>query len=311
MIGQNCVIGPNVVIQDSYILNNSFIQNGSKIINSIIGENVTILDNVVILKGCILESNITVGPSVTLPARTRVSFRKAIDEFTTDDETDDEAHSQNLHTTLLGSNAIGYTYQLELSDDEDIDERNVERGYLDYESPSEYSEAEGSTDRDDEEDLGGFDTEDENDWVHEVEQTLQRAFDDNHTTDIAVLELNTLKMAMNITFKDLRHVALPAILSRIPQPHTIDVFNGIIKKWCPILNKFTHSEEDQLDVLDIITHHLVKAAYLVPRMPLILKNFYELDILGEDSILDWHEATSESVGPMKKIREAVIFFFNQ
>jgi Fe2+ transport system protein B len=51
------------------------------------------------------------------------------------------------------------------------------------------------------------------DWVKEVEQTIQRAFDDNHSTDIATLELNTLKMAMNITFKDLREVVIPAILS--------------------------------------------------------------------------------------------------
>jgi hypothetical protein len=60
------------------------------------------------------------------------------------------------------------------------------------------------------------------DWIKEVEQTIQRAFDDNHSTDIATLELNTLKMAMNITFKDLRQVVIPAILSLISSNASAD-----------------------------------------------------------------------------------------
>ena len=144
------------------------------------------------------------------------------------------------------------------------------------------------------------------DWVGEVEQTLQRAFEDNHTTDIAVLELNTLKMALNITFKDLRQVVLPAILSQIPQHHTVDQFNKIILKWCPILVKFTHSEEDQIDCLNIIVQHLLKASYLVPRTSILLKHLYEIDLLEEDPILEWFESFEDAAGPLKKIKESVI-----
>ncbi len=50
------------------------------------------------------------------------------------------------------------------------------------------------------------------DWEKEVWLTITRAFEESHTVDIAILELNTLKMAMNITFGDLRSVVVPAIL---------------------------------------------------------------------------------------------------
>lgn len=50
------------------------------------------------------------------------------------------------------------------------------------------------------------------DWKREAEATLERAFNEGHSIDIAALELNTLKMAMNITFQNLREVSLPAIL---------------------------------------------------------------------------------------------------
>jgi translation initiation factor eIF-2B subunit epsilon len=112
-------------------------------------------------------------------------------------------------------------------------------------------------------------------------------------------------MAMNITFKDLRQVVIPNILSRIPQPNTTLVFNEIINKWCPILLKFTHSEDDQIDVIETIVDHLLKASYLVPRFPLILKLLYDMDLLEENSILEWFKEVTDAAGPLKKIKEAV------
>jgi len=45
--------------------------------------------------------------------------------------------------------------------------------------------------------------------------TLERAFAENHSIENAALELNTLKMACNIQFRDLRVLAIPAVLNRI------------------------------------------------------------------------------------------------
>lgn len=53
------------------------------------------------------------------------------------------------------------------------------------------------------------------DWETEVKQTVERALTEEHDVDIAALELNTLKMAMNINFDNLRQVVIPALLSRI------------------------------------------------------------------------------------------------
>jgi len=49
----------------------------------------------------------------------------------------------------------------------------------------------------------------------EVAQTLERAFSDGHTVEIAALELNTLRMASNTTFRDTRIIVIPTILSLI------------------------------------------------------------------------------------------------
>jgi translation initiation factor eIF-2B subunit epsilon len=49
----------------------------------------------------------------------------------------------------------------------------------------------------------------------EVAQTLERAFSEGHTIEIASLELNTLRMASNTTFRDTRIVVIPSILGQI------------------------------------------------------------------------------------------------
>ena len=313
VIGRNCSIGSNTIIKGSYLLDNTIINDNCSINNSILGNDVELKESVKMESGCIVQSHITLGPNVVIPARSKISNRRMHDGMSiTDDETDSESLHDYDHQ--LGEQATGYFFVRDLSDDEEeLGPRNFERGLLDYTSPDEYSEAEYASEESEHGNIGGYDTEDENgnlsflfiDWVREVEQTLQRAFEDNHSTDISVLELNTLKMAMNITFKDLRHVVIPNILSRIPQPNTTPVFNQIINKWCPILLKFTHSEDDQIDVLEIIVEHLLKASYLVPRFPLILKLLYDMDLLEEAAIDEWFKELLDASGPLKKIKEAV------
>jgi len=54
---------------------------------------------------------------------------------------------------------------------------------------------------------------------------LERAFAENHSIENAALELNTLKMACNIQFRDLRVLAIPAVLSRIDADHSAQSVN--------------------------------------------------------------------------------------
>jgi hypothetical protein len=57
----------------------------------------------------------------------------------------------------------------------------------------------------------------------EVTQTLERAFSEGHTVEIASLELNTLRMASNTTFRDTRVIVIPTIWSQINTDNINDV----------------------------------------------------------------------------------------
>ena len=90
------------------------------------------------------------------------------------------------------------------------------------------------------------------DWKREVQQTLARAISENHSIDIAALELNTLKMAMNITFQNLREVVLPSLLRQVDVAKGPQSVNAVFKQWAKLVSRFTHGEEDQANVLSIL-----------------------------------------------------------
>jgi translation initiation factor eIF-2B subunit epsilon len=85
----------------------------------------------------------------------------------------------------------------------------------DYEFHHDYSDIEHETDAETESSFSDSEL-DEIEWTKEVAQTIERAIKDDHAVEIAVLELNTLKMAQNITFQDLRSIVFPRILELIP-----------------------------------------------------------------------------------------------
>ncbi|KAJ3326333.1 hypothetical protein HDV06_000209 [Boothiomyces sp. JEL0866] len=292
VIGKDCVIGANCVIEGSYIFDNTVVGNECAVSKSILGKNVVLLEKVKLDNGCVLDFGVHIGPNVTLEPRTRISAEKHSDEYHDDSENE-------LEYDIVGKRGNGYIYNPDYSDDEDeIDLRNVSRSYLDYESPSEYTEADQETDPETD---GEFEEDEENDWYTEVEQTIQRAFDENHTVDIAVLELNTLKMAMNITFQDLRQIVYPAILRVMLKESSNKDRLKVVNRWLPVLLKFTHSDEDQLHLLNLLQQFLVDNAAIVSFAPQLIMAGYNIDLLKEEVILKWYEN-----GPPIKIKDAVL-----
>ncbi|KAJ3262107.1 hypothetical protein HK103_003950 [Boothiomyces macroporosus] len=292
VIGENCTIGANAVIEGSYIFANSVIGDKCVISKSIVGENVQILEKVTLENGCVLDFGVCVGPNVKLEPRTRISAEKHSDEYHDDSENE-------LEYDVVGRGGRGYVYNPDYSDDEDeIDLRNVSRSYLDYESPSEYTEADQETDPETD---GEYEEEEGNEWYVEVEQTIQRAFDENHSAEIAVLELNTLKMAMNITFQDLRQIVFPAILKLVMKGGNNKDRQKVVAKWFPVLVKFTHSDDDQMHLLNLLQQFLVDNPALISFSPQLIMAGYNIDLFKEEMILKWYEN-----GPPINIKDAVL-----
>jgi hypothetical protein len=71
-----------------------------------------------------------------------------------------------------------------------------------------------------------IESEAEDNFYVELEATIDRAIKENHSLEIAALELNTLKMAYDGTFDDIRTVVTPRVVQLLGESKDL----GFIKK---------------------------------------------------------------------------------
>jgi translation initiation factor eIF-2B subunit epsilon len=140
-----------------------------------------------------------------------------------------------------------------------------------------------------------------------VSQTLERAFVDDHTADIATLELNTLKMAYNLSFRDLREIVVPGILELCIGKQNAQI-TKLIERWFPIVKKFVHTAEDEIDLLNVVVQFLLRNPMMNDQFPIILNDLFQNELLEEESTLKWYDNLRDAVGPLSKIRSAVFDF---
>lgn len=73
VLGKRCQIGVNVTIAGSYLWDDVKVSPGCHIKNSIISEGVTLLPNTKLESGCLVGSNVTLGPNVTISRSSRIT----------------------------------------------------------------------------------------------------------------------------------------------------------------------------------------------------------------------------------------------
>ncbi|RKO86719.1 hypothetical protein BDK51DRAFT_45688 [Blyttiomyces helicus] len=282
VIGRNCKIGANVTIDGAYIWDNVTIDDDCTVSKSIVAEGVHLKAGVEVKHGCLICKQVVIGPSVILPHNTKLTLHSG--------EADSDGEEPESDVAVVGVEGRGIVYQdgddEDDEDDDDIDPRNIHLGtigavvfrdlffisvihsliagreFMRRGSRGSFSESDDSEGRSDGDFTDAHDTEDEADWPAETKATFQRAVDENHTVEIAALELNTLKMGMNISFSDLRSVVIPSI---------VDLIDPTIP---PVK---MHSQ-----------HCVEKEAYSKLFLQLV-RTMYEVDVVEEDSIIRWFD----------------------
>lgn len=315
-VGRFCEIGSNNTLTNSYIMDNCKIGNSVTIIGAILGKAVTIGDGTVIGTGCLIEDgtiipeNSKISPNSKVfsqtgrtAARSNPSLLQPQSGFNLTVTTPVSAANQSGDLSpYLGNDASSSVSSIsaltpngqpgdvdhgsgdEYDDDDDDEQRNAALSYIGQQRVT-YTAEEMEMNSESDIDSDSFDEDsddDAGDWHTEAIATLERAISENHDIDIAALELNTLKMAMNITFKHLRTVTVEVLKDKL-------VDSKACLKWGPLISKFTHSIEDQVDLLSTLE------SFILPqKLQVALHTLYQCDVLSEDSILKWYYESPEN-----------------
>ncbi|KAI8825610.1 nucleotide-diphospho-sugar transferase [Fimicolochytrium jonesii] len=282
VIGANCTIGANVTIENAYIWDNTVVGDGCRLERCIVGYDVTLGEGCRVEMGGIVEGKVVIEAGTVIEADKRVFG----DEdngiaYLEEDEEDDEDVARNIRLGWIGAP----TSHDPAADDIDLS----------------YNSDDSDSDSDD-------DVEETGDWKSEAHATLSRAFTESHSIDIAALELNTLKMAMNISFADLRSVVVPAILSQVDSKQMPGSAKKVLGRWGRLVNKFSFSGEDQAECLEIIEDFVAENPAYIPHTSNLLHIFYELEVLSEDAVLAWWGTLAKKDGLRGRVRDSAKAF---
>lgn len=149
---------------------------------------------------------------------------------------------------------------------------------------------------------GGAFSEDEDDFVKEAVATLDRAIENNHDLDTALLELNTLRMSINVSYHEVRKATSYALVARIGHfvaTGTLDVkaaFEKVFQKWCLLFKRQVFDDEDKVDLLQLLQSECASldVAYGGKVFFMIVNFLYNQDIVEEENIYTWWDSKESS-----------------
>lgn len=335
VIGRSCKIGANVIIENSYIWDGAIIEDNCIIKHSIIANNALIRKNAILNPGSVIGFDVIIDENIIVPNNCKIiksqikdgSISSAIISSDDDDESGDSDGDSKISNeallrdpAIVGYNGIGFLYEDKSNSQND---ENIDSGMA-YEiaklNLSDASIASSSMTvhhtnkkkRRTHSSASGFISEDEGEsFDQEAIATVERAMENNHDLDTAMLELNTLRMSMNVTYHEVRESSLLAMVKRVN--HFVntgtlgvkDAAEKIFRKWGKMFERQVFDDDDQVDLLLILQTICSKIDedYKSLLFGCIAVILYDIDILDDDNIIAWWN--SKESKEMPEIREKV------
>ncbi|XP_023342344.1 translation initiation factor eIF-2B subunit epsilon isoform X2 [Eurytemora carolleeae] len=292
-------VSKNSTISDSVLMKNCKVGENCVLVNCLVGENVIIPANCSIAEKVILGHGVELDLGASIPSGVRLSAEKRSDGFSDDETEGDEEKGE------YGPKAHVYTDEEEEEEEDNDEEENCveDKWGRIYESSSESDndeddeDGDGDWDDDDDEELeeeqdGIAEHHDVKNFRREVRESLLRGSKEGVITDNLVLEINSSKHAWNTTLCEVNQCVLECVLTLeldidLPPAKLLQAVKVNINKFKQLLLKYSKSKSGQDYYLTGVEDILVRFPNLIEIIAKVLHLLYELDILGEDSILAW------------------------
>lgn len=316
-IGRNCKIGKNVIIEDSYLFDGVEIGDNVRIEKSIVASGAIVKSNAVLKPGVVVSYNVIVGSSCTIESNMKLT--KVEEPNESEKDFDNQAS-----VSLLGTDGSGFLFydssDDDMSDNESLVSKsglyNLERlNFSDTSIHSVSAHPKRHHQRSYSSTSAAYTDDDEN-FRTEAIESVTRSITENHDPDIAALELNTLRMTMNVGYHEVRSATIAAFITFIFKMINTDTLRPkeaterVFVKWIPLLQRQVFDIDDQSDLLSCIYSESVDIEYGEIVLAYAINALYDHDMITEEAVELWWNKAEELPGTkyakqvVNSIREA-------
>lgn len=306
IVGSNCTIGAGVRMSSLYVWDKVAIGDNTCIEGAIVAAGARIGSNVTIKSGCVVGYGVVVGDGVTLEPHTRLVEQPVSRDTSFGDDGDAapaEASAARGDETLVGAGGRGFAYDsdsdsladsladdmahLELSDSSVASISASRRRKAKSRRMSLTSAVSTDAPSEDEEDV----------FAREAFDTIQRSMENNHDIDTTLLEINSLRMSMNVSYHQVRMATVKALATRIVHFITTDTLapkeatQKTLAKWGPLFRRQVFDADDQVDLLQLVQQQCASAdpSYNQTVLFVAASWLYDEDYVDEEQVYAWWE----------------------
>ncbi|EEY56405.1 translation initiation factor eIF-2B subunit epsilon, putative [Phytophthora infestans T30-4] len=126
-----------------------------------------------------------------------------------------------------------------------------------------------------------------------------------HNVDDLFMEIKSFKFAQNRSFAEVIGAIVPGLLDLIPTGNgqsAMAILGDVrakFQKWSSVIKRCLVEQEDQVAIVDALEGYCAepeeRRALWLPLFRFLLQTVYDLEWVGEDVILEWHEAQQANV----------------
>ncbi|KAH3660037.1 hypothetical protein OGAPHI_007242 [Ogataea philodendri] len=314
VIGRNCRIGNNVTVRNSYIWDGAVIGDDVVVSHSIVAADAVVGSKSVLNPGTVVGFGVQIDSGIEIPKDTRIvknRIRK-LDDSLSLSETEEEEEETDY--SLVGQNGVGHLYSEDGHDDRKYGGMVYQMDQLALSDVSVASNTVAHHHRRKKRTQSTnsvYISEDEEEqFDKEAIATVDRAMEFNHDIDTALLELNTLRMSMNVTYHEVREATSVALVKRVDhfiETQTLgakEAVEKIFRKWSSLFDRQVFDDEDQVDLLLILQKLCAQldATYNSVVLLCILVILYDEEVVEEENIYKWWGSDeSKSIGARSKV----------
>eukprot|EP00871_Galdieria_phlegrea_P005254 jgi/Galph1/572/GphlegSOOS_G5320.1 len=300
VIGDHVEIGKHCRVINSIIWSHTQLDSEVIVKDAVIGNHVVLKDSCSIPRGCVLGPFVIIGTGIHIPENARVALKQLEDI-----SIEHGNHSYEMEVSQVGVDGKGYLMFQETHLDE---KDNLTESSVDELETTDMIEDEVDNKRNEdiiEEMSLSNQTKDavvkkEEQSVspnmdrmlidQEIKDTFQRALEEGHSPETAVLELNALKLAMDVTSFHVLRVIFPLLLVKLQVDGSSQVtrqWHSYLETWSKVLSKYCTKASDAQWIMEYWRTTCEQDTKYQKYFLFVIQVLYDCDVLDEDWIIEW------------------------